>query len=65
LISNNGDLGHRTVTYLAPLRRGVYSLSVDLLRANAGSQAHVVVIQCNEKEPNWWTQKPWLELNGK
>jgi predicted alpha/beta superfamily hydrolase len=65
LINNNGDLGHRTVTYLAPLHRGVYSLSVDLLRANAGSQVHVAVIQCNEKEPNWWTQKPWLELNGK
>jgi predicted alpha/beta superfamily hydrolase len=65
LISNNGELGHRTITYLAPLHRGVYSLSVDLLRANAGSQVHVVVIQCNEHEPNWWTPKPWLELNGK
>jgi predicted alpha/beta superfamily hydrolase len=65
LISDNGDLGHRTVTYLAPLRRGVYSLSVDLLKADAGSRVRVLVIQCNEKEPNWWTQKPWLELSGK
>jgi hypothetical protein len=65
VISNNGDLGHRTITYLAPLRRGVYSLSVDLLRANAGSRLHVVVMQCNEKEPVWWTQRPWLELTGK
>ena len=65
LTADDGETGQSTHTYLAPLRRGVYSMSVDFLRADDNSELHVVVIQCNENEPLWWHQKPWLELHGK
>ncbi len=64
LISDDGKSGHRTQTYLAPLRRGTYSLSIDVLRTGDSSGLHLGVIQYHDKEPVWWNKKAWLELDG-
>ena len=65
LMVRDGDAPHGTQTYLAPLRRGVYLLSLDVLRADDYSTLHAGVIQCGDDKPEWWTQQPWLALDGR
>jgi hypothetical protein len=64
LMSRDGDVPHGTQTYLAPLRRGVYLLSLDVLRTDDHSTLHAGVIRCRDDEPEWWNQQPWLALEG-
>jgi predicted alpha/beta superfamily hydrolase len=64
LMSLDGDTPHGTQTYLAPLRRGIYLLSLDVLGADEHNTLHVGVIRCREDEPEWWNQQPWLALEG-
>jgi predicted alpha/beta superfamily hydrolase len=63
LITAKGDRGRRTQSYLAPLRRGSYALSLDFVESTKDAQLHLAVIQCKDGLPIWWDQQPWLSLD--
>jgi hypothetical protein len=65
LITAKGDRGRRTQSYLAPLRRGSYVLSLDFVESTKDAQLHLAVIQCKDGLPIWWTPQPLLSLDIK
>lgn len=62
LISIDGpdDQGERT--FVAPLRRGTYRLSVDFVSPTDNPSLYLAVFRCTDDQPEWWKQRPWVEL---
>ena len=62
LITNDGPDERRMRSFIVPLRRGSYPLSVDFVTATENPSLYVAVFRCEDDKPAWWTQRPWLEL---
>jgi len=65
LITAKGDRSRHMQSYLAPLRRGSYILSLDFVESTKDSQLHLAVIQCKDGLSMWWKPQPWLSLDIK
>jgi len=65
LISNDGP-DERMQSFLVPLRKGVYPLSVDFESATEDPSLYVAVAQLPDAHTRWWAQPPpWLELKSR
>ena len=62
LISNDGPDEPRVQSFIVPLKKGTYPLSIDFESATANPSLYVEIVRCSEDQPQWWTQRPWLEL---
>ena len=65
LISDGGPDNHGIRTFIVPLRRGTYPLSLEFLTATGNPALWLAVFRCTDEEPEWWTQRPWVELSGR
>jgi hypothetical protein len=65
LISNDGPDDQRARGFIAPLRQGTYPLSVDFVTATDNPSLYLAVYRCMDDQPEWWTQRPWVELSGR
>ena len=57
LFEQNSDKGAPYRAFIVPLRRGVYPLRVDFLRAAKGTGVEVAVFQVKDAQPEWWKNK--------
>lgn len=65
LMGGDEPTGHRTRSYLAPLRRGFHDLEVEALREDEGRPVNLGVIHCSDPVSAWWLPEPWMELGGR
>jgi predicted alpha/beta superfamily hydrolase len=65
LITNDVQDDQRWRSFIAPLRQGTYPLSVDFVTASGNPSLYLAVYRCVDDQPEWWTQRPWVELSGR
>jgi predicted alpha/beta superfamily hydrolase len=64
LISNEGPDDQRVRTFIAPLQKGTYRLSIDFVTATDNPSLYLAVYPCSDDQPEWW-QRPSIELTGR
>lgn len=64
LITNDGPDDQHMRVFIVPLRRGTYPLSVDFVTATENPSLYFAAFRCEDDQPKWWEQKPWVELSG-
>jgi hypothetical protein len=65
LISGDGPDNQGIRTFIAPLRQGTYPLSLEFVTATDNPPLYLAVFRCTDDQPEWWTQRPWVELSGR
>ena len=51
-------------TYLAPLKKGVYTLTFEFLKAAGDSEPHLAIVRYADGATHWWMKQPSMELRG-
>ena len=64
-ISNEGPDDQRMRSFIVPLRRGSYPLSVDFVTATEHPSLYLAVFRCADDEPKWWNRPPWIEFSAR
>jgi predicted alpha/beta superfamily hydrolase len=65
LISNDGPDEQRMQSFIVPLKKGTYPLSIDFESATANPSLYFAIVRCADDQPQWWTQHPWLEFSAR
>jgi hypothetical protein len=65
LISNDGPDEQRMQSFIVPLKKGTYPLSIDFESTTANPSLYLAIVRCTDDQPQWWTQHPWLELSAR
>jgi predicted alpha/beta superfamily hydrolase len=65
LISDDGPDNQGMRTFIVPLRQGTYPLSLEFVTATDNPSLYVAVFRCTDDQPEWWTQRPSIELRGR
>jgi predicted alpha/beta superfamily hydrolase len=65
LISNDGPDDQRMQSFLVPLKKGTYRLSIDFESATANPSLYLGVARYRDDQPQWWTQQPWIEFSAR
>jgi hypothetical protein len=65
LISNDGPDDQRMQSYIVPLKKGTYPLSIEFESTTANPSLYLGIVRCTDAQAQWWTQRPWLEFSAR